>query len=102
LGTLLRDDADLPAGFVVTLPKVSTVGQVDAMAEACGALEQRYGLVPGRLRFEVQIELPAAVLGPDGTATVSRIVRAGDGRVSGLHFGTYDYSAALGIAGPWQ
>jgi hypothetical protein len=72
------------------------------MAEACGRLEARHGLAAGRLRFEVQVELPQAVLGPDGVATVSRIVRAGDGRVCGLHFGTYDYTAALGIAGPWQ
>jgi citrate lyase beta subunit len=95
-------DGGLPAGFVVTLPKVGTVAQVDAMAEACGRLEARYGLPDGRLRFEAQVELPQAVLGPDGSATVSRIVRAGDGRVCGLHFGTYDYSAALGIAGPYQ
>jgi citrate lyase beta subunit len=95
-------DPGLPAGFVVTLPKVSAVAQVDAMAEACTRLETRHGLPAGRLRFEVQVELPQAVLGPDGIATVARIARAGDGRVCGLHFGTYDYTAALGIAGPWQ
>jgi citrate lyase beta subunit len=102
LGVLCRSDASLPAGFVVTLPKVGAVAQVDAMAEACRRLEDRHGLAAGRLRFEVQVELPAAVLGPDGAATVARIARAGDGRVSGLHFGTYDYSAALGVAGPYQ
>lgn len=102
LGELCGSEPGLPSGFVVTLPKVSTVAQVDAMAEASGRLEERYGLAAGRLRFEVQVELPEAVLGPDGVATVSRIARAGDGRVSGLHFGTYDYTAALGIAGPYQ
>jgi citrate lyase beta subunit len=102
LGVLCGSDQGLPAGFVVTLPKVGAVAQVDAMAEACTRLEARYGLPAGQLRFEVQIELPQAVLGPDGVATVARIARAGDGRVLGLHFGTYDYTAALGIAGPWQ
>jgi citrate lyase beta subunit len=102
LEVLCGSESGLPAGFVVTLPKVSAVAQVDAMAEACRRLEDRYGLAARRLRFEVQVELPAAVLGPDGVATVSRLVRAGAGRVCGLHFGTYDYSAALGIAGPYQ
>ena len=100
LGVLAR--SGLPPGFVVTLPKVSAVAQVDAMAVACGRLEERHGLGAGRLRFEVQVETPAAVMGLDGTATVARIVHAGDGRVSGLHFGTYDYSAAVGVAGPYQ
>jgi citrate lyase beta subunit len=99
---VLCGESGVPAGFVVTLPKVSAVAQVDAMAEACTRLETRYGLASGRLRFEVQVEMPQAVLGPDGVATVARIARAGDGRVVGLHFGTYDYTAALGIAGPWQ
>jgi len=30
------------------------------------------------------------------------MIRAGGGRVSGLHFGTYDYTASLGILGPYQ
>ncbi|HZI97042.1 MAG TPA: aldolase, partial [Actinomycetales bacterium] len=66
-------------------------------AEACSRLEAAHGLAPGRLRFEVQVETPQAVLGADGTSTVARLVHAGAGRVSGLHYGTYDYSAALGI-----
>jgi citrate lyase beta subunit len=102
LGELCRGESDLPPGFVVTLPKVSAVAQVEAMAVACTRLEDRHELAAGRLRFEVQVETPRSVLGPDGTATVARIVHAGDLRVCGLHFGTYDYSAALGIAGPYQ
>ena len=102
LGVLCAAEASLAPRFVVTLPKVSAVAQVDAMAVACARLEDRHGLVAGRLRFEVQVETPDAVLGPDGAATVARIVSAGEGRVCGLDFGTYDYSAALGIAGPYQ
>ena len=41
---------------------------------------------------------PQAVLAADGTAVVARMVHAAAGRVTGLHYGTYDYSAALGIA----
>jgi citrate lyase beta subunit len=91
-----------PDGFVVTLPKVSHVGQVEAMAVLCGRLEQAHGLPDGRLVFEVQVETPPAVLGADGTATVARMVHAAGGRCVGLHYGTYDYSAACGVAAGYQ
>ena len=92
----------LPDGFRLTLPKVTSVEQVLAMAEACTRLEAAYALDAGRLRFEVQVETAQAVLGPDGTATVARLVHAAGGRCDGLHFGTYDYTAALGIAAAHQ
>jgi citrate lyase beta subunit len=91
----------LPEGFVVTLPKVSAPEQVAAMAVLCGRLERAHGLA-GTLRFEVQVETPAAVLGPDGVATVARLIHASEGRCVGLHYGTYDYSAACGIAAGYQ
>jgi citrate lyase beta subunit len=91
-----------PDGFVVTLPKVSAVEQVSAMTVLCGRLEAAYGLPPGSLRFELQVETPPAVLGADGAATVARLVHAAEGRCVGLHYGTYDYSAACGIAAGYQ
>jgi citrate lyase beta subunit len=101
LSTLLNA-GDLPDGWVVTLPKVTSVEQVEAMVEACSRLESAYGLPERRLRFEIQIETAQAVLGPDGTTTAARLVHAADGRVTGLHFGTYDYTAGLGIAAGQQ
>jgi len=65
-------------------------------------LEEAHGYPSGRLRFEVQVETPPAVLGADGSATVARLIQAGDGRLTGLHYGTYDYSAACGIAAGYQ
>jgi citrate lyase beta subunit len=101
LGTLL-EAGPLPSGWVVTLPKVSSVSQVLGMVEACHRLEAAYGLPERLLRFEVQIETPQVILGPDGTATVARLVHAADGRCTALHFGTYDYTAALGVAAGYQ
>jgi citrate lyase beta subunit len=95
-------DALGSGAFVVTLPKVSTVEQVEAMVLLCGRLERAYGLPDGGLRFELQVETPAAVLGADGVATVARMVHAAQGRCAGLHYGTYDYSAACGIAAGYQ
>jgi citrate lyase beta subunit len=90
----------LPAGLRITLPKVTSVAQVEAMTEICAALETAYGI--GRLDLELQVETPQAVLGADGTALIARMLHAADGRCTGLHYGTYDYSAALGIAAAQQ
>jgi citrate lyase beta subunit len=95
-------DGAVPRGFVVTLPKVTSVDQVEAMAVACARIEEGVGLAPGALQFEVQIETPQAICGPDGTALVARMVHASDGRCTGLHYGTYDYSASCGIAAGYQ
>jgi citrate lyase beta subunit len=101
LGALLAE-AELPGGFVVTLPKVTDVRQVEAMALVCAVLEEAHGLAGGRLRFELQVETPQSILAADGTATVARMVQAAGGRCAGLHYGTYDYSAACGIAAAYQ
>jgi citrate lyase beta subunit len=92
----------LPAGFVVTLPKVTSADQVAAMAHLCDRLEQAHALPRGQLVFEVQVETPQAILGADGAAVVARCVHAARGRLTGLHYGTYDYSASLGIAAAYQ
>ncbi|MDV3221556.1 DUF6986 family protein [Intrasporangium sp.] len=101
VGGLARRGA-LRDGFRLTLPKVTSVEQAAAMVTACEWLEQAHGLDRGRLAFEIQVETPQAVLGPDGTALVARMIRASQGRCIGLHYGTYDYSASTGIAGEYQ
>ncbi|WP_116102900.1 DUF6986 family protein [Amycolatopsis thermalba] len=98
----LLEHGKLPAGFVVTLPKVTAVEQVGAAAEVLGHLEAAYGLPDGALRFEVQIETAQSIVDSEGRVAVARIVQAAEGRCSGLHYGTYDYSAGLGIAAEHQ
>ncbi|GAA2705163.1 DUF6986 family protein [Actinoplanes palleronii] len=88
--------------FTITLPKVSGTDQVATMVALCEKLELSYGLSTGALTFEIQVELPSAVLAADGTATVARLITAADGRCTGLHYGTYDYSAAAGVAAAYQ
>ncbi|MCU1614023.1 MAG: uncharacterized protein JWO98_1563 [Frankiales bacterium] len=87
------------AGVVVTLPKVTGVEQVAAFLPVLDALEAAHG---HRLALELQVETPQSVLGADGAATVARMVHAAGPRLLGLHYGTYDYSAALGIAAAHQ
>ncbi|HEY0536233.1 MAG TPA: hypothetical protein VGD29_32000 [Actinoplanes sp.] len=88
-----------PLPFVITLPKVSGPDQVSAMVVLCSRLEKAY---ERSLRFEIQIELPATIVGANGRAVVARLITAAAGRCVGLHFGTYDYSSALGIAAGYQ
>jgi len=96
IGTLVDEDG-LPDGLRLTLPKVSTVAQVEAMADVAAALEHAHGLPEGRLRFEVQVETPQLILGADGRSPLAQLPLAAKGRISAFHYGTYDYSAALGI-----
>lgn len=98
----LMERGGLPQGLVLTLPKVSTAAQVEAMVYACEKLEQSHALPPGRLRFEVQVETPQLILAADGTVPVAKLLQTGNGRVSALHYGTYDYSASLEIAAAYQ
>ncbi len=92
----------LPDGFVITLPKVTSLDQVFVFVEVLTVLEQGLGLREGALVFEIQVETPQTLLGADGTVPVARMIHAAGGRVSGLHFGTYDYTASLGILGAHQ
>jgi citrate lyase beta subunit len=102
LATLLNELGELPAGLVITFPKVSTVSQVEAMVAVCGELEAAHQLPPSSLRFEIQVETPQLILGADGRAPVAAAIQAGAGRVTSLHYGTYDYSASIGVAAEYQ
>ncbi len=92
----------LPPQFYVTIPKVMTPAHVGTVARACTALERRLGLQPRAIKLEVMIETPQSILAVDGSSALRRLVAAGDGRVTGAHFGTYDYTALSGITAAWQ
>ncbi len=98
---LLDEGAPL-TDFVVTLPKITSLAQVEAMVELTERLEDSLGLDAHALRFELQIETPQSIIGPDGSALVAPMIHAGAGRVTALHYGTYDYSAFCGIPAAHQ
>ena len=92
----------LPPGFVVTLPKVSQPEQVDALVLLLSQLEERFDLATGILKIEIMIESPAALMSAEGNCPLKRLVAAAMGRCRGVHFGTYDYSAACDITADHQ
>ncbi|MGY1708997.1 DUF6986 family protein [Geodermatophilus sp. SYSU D00758] len=83
----------------VTLPKVSDPEQVRAFLPVLDALEAAHGPA---VDLELQVETPQAVVAADGAVAVARLVHAAGPRLTGLHHGTYDYTAALGIAAAHQ
>ena len=92
----------LPANFVVTIPKLMAPGHVIAVASACSALERALKLRARAIALELMIETPQSILAADGTVPLRALVAAGGGRVRGVHFGTYDYTALCGITAAWQ
>ncbi|WP_156724589.1 DUF6986 family protein [Streptomyces apocyni] len=100
--TGLMEAGGLPDGLVLTLPKVTYPEQVTAMVRLVEAFEKARGLAPGRIGFEIQIETSQSILAADGTAAVARMIDAAEGRATGLHYGTFDYSACLGVSAAYQ
>ena len=103
LGRLLKESGgQLPANFVVTLPKITASGQVAALAETLARIESVHGLAPGAIRMELMVETPYSIFDERGAVSLPALVREAAGRVSAAHFGTYDYTASLGITAAHQ
>jgi hypothetical protein len=102
LRTLVGEAGGLPPNFVVTLPKITVPEQVSAFADILVLLEHELGLANGALRFEVMIETPQVVLGAAGVSPLPLLLDAAGERLSAAHFGTYDYTAGLGITAAHQ
>jgi citrate lyase beta subunit len=98
---LVGSTGKVPAGLVVTFPKVVATEHVALFAETLGRLEAALGLGEGSLRFEVQVETPRSVVDATGAVAAERIVDAAGGRLTAMHFGVFDYTASLGLM-PWE
>ena len=103
LTTLLEHSGGaLPPNFVITLPKITAAEQVTTLAQACGAFENTHRLPAGLLKFEVMIETAESIFSRDGRVALPDFIARGQGRITAAHFGTYDYTAAMGITAAHQ
>lgn len=91
-----------PEGFVVTLPKVSSPREVVALARCLDALERALSWPVGRVKVELMLETPAALVGPRGELSLGDLVDAADARCVAVHLGAYDLTASVGVAAPFQ
>ncbi len=99
---VMEKSGSLPENFVVTIPKVTIIEQVEHTVSVLAALERKVGLANGTLRFEVMVETPQIVLDAEGRSLLPRLPAAAQGRLTGAHFGTYDYTAGVNITAAHQ
>jgi citrate lyase beta subunit len=92
----------LPERWVVTIPKITVVEQVEYSVVVLRRLEHKLGLAAGALLFEVMVETPQVILDRSGRSLLPRLLEVSDGRLRGAHFGTYDYTAGVNITAAYQ
>jgi len=103
LERLLKETGgQVPPNFVVTLPKITQSGQVGILADAFTKIEDAHRLAPGTLRMELMVETPQSIFDERGAVALPGLVTEGRGRIIAAHFGTYDYTASLGITASHQ
>jgi Malate synthase. len=85
----------LPDNFVVTLPKVTIPEQVKALVELFEIIEKETNIDSGALRMEIMVETTQSIIDVKGKNPLLSLIKAGDGRITGAHFGTYDYYRIL-------
>ncbi len=100
--TGLVEAAALPERWVVTIPKITLIEQVEYTVALLRGLERKLALADRTLCFEAMVETPQIVLDTSGRALLPRLLAASDGRLRGAHFGTYDYTAGINITAAHQ
>lgn len=92
------DARTLPETFSVTLPKVRSAEEVARFCDVIDLAERAASLPEGRVRLELMIETPDAVVDENGALALPKLVRAGRGRVDSVHLGAYDLLSLAGVA----
>ena len=92
----------LPPNFVITLPKILCKTDVETLVDVLDLFEDRSGLEAGALRMEIMVETTQSIFDPQGRSVLPRLHRAAAGRLTGAHFGTYDYTANCDITAAHQ
>jgi hypothetical protein len=87
---------------VVTLPKITSKVDVETLVNVFEVFEDRFGLDSGTLKVEFMVETTQSIFDPRGRSILPRLHRAADGRLTGAHFGTYDYTANCDITAAHQ
>ncbi|MEM1180084.1 MAG: phosphoenolpyruvate kinase [Acidobacteriota bacterium] len=91
-----------PEGFVVALAKISSPREVHRLAAGLDQREVEWGLGPDTFQVELMAETPRSIYDSKGRLAVPTLLDAAPGRVVGVHFGVYDYTASLGVVGALQ
>ncbi|MBA3462793.1 MAG: phosphoenolpyruvate kinase [Deltaproteobacteria bacterium] len=99
---LEKSGGKFPENFVVTLPKIMDKSDVEALVEVFELLEDRLDLPHRTLKMEFMVETTQSIFDSQGRTALPRFHQAADGRLTGAHFGTYDYTANCDITAAHQ
>ncbi|MBL0217440.1 MAG: phosphoenolpyruvate kinase [Myxococcales bacterium] len=99
---LEKSGGQLPQNFVVTLPKITSKTDVEALVDVFELLEDRLDLPHRTLKMEFMVETTQSIFDTQGRSVLPRLHRCADGRLMGAHFGTYDYTANCDITAAHQ
>jgi len=99
---LAQTNGTLPHNFVITLPKIQSRTDVEVLVEVLEVLEDRTSLPAGALKIELMVETTQSIFDPGGRSVLPRLHRAAGERLTGAHFGTYDYTAGCDITAAQQ
>ncbi len=89
----------LPDNFVVTLPKITRVEEVEILCQLLDEFDKdgnQDGLKKNSIKIEIMIETPESIL------IMKDLVAASRGRCVSAHFGAYDYTASFRITAVHQ
>ncbi len=92
----------LPANFVVTLPKITSSEHVATLVAAFEGLEDALALPVGALKMEFMIETTQSIIDVDGSVMLPRLLTAARGRCVAAHLGVYDFTASNDITAQYQ
>lgn len=95
--SLADELGSVPSEFVVTIPKVRSNREVEALVKHLATIEKRFRLRPATIGIELMIETPEAIFDPTGRLITRGLAASSGGRCRSVHFGAYDYTALLGI-----
>ncbi len=103
LSTLLTETkGQLPANFIVMLPKVTIPEQIKALVLFYELFEKKFKLPKGTLLLEIMVETTQSIMSAEGTNPLKKFKDAAKGRMRATHFGTYDYTASCDITARYQ
>lgn len=98
LSTLLdNSDGSLPPDFIITVPGISEVRQVQALVSLLAAFESTSRLPRGSLRIELAVEHARALIGADGRVRLPELLAAAGGRCRGVVLGGHEIAASVGL-----
>jgi len=99
LTTLLSETSGkLPYNFLVTLPKITSAGQIAVLVELLKKFEEINSLPKGSIKFEMMIETPQVIFNEKGEYGLHALISASEGRCFAAHFGAYDFTSSLDIS----